>query len=160
MASIEQVVYQRFPVFHPKEGIRERKAYKSGYPKKGLSRPTVFGGQEAAMAAMVIYNSMRLHHLMHSCPSLESLERNRIELATATERTFEKEKSAFLRQRSTLQSEPRYVGKYVAIVGGTVVDSDEADGKLVERVYRRYGYVPMYVGKVDSERAIEFSSPE
>jgi Family of unknown function (DUF5678) len=38
-----------------------------------------------------------------------------------------------------------YEGKYVAILNGKVVDCDEDKRALAKRLYRQYGYQPMYV---------------
>ena len=38
-----------------------------------------------------------------------------------------------------------YEGKYVAMLNATVVDSDEDKSALAQRVYRRFGYQPIYV---------------
>jgi PHD/YefM family antitoxin component YafN of YafNO toxin-antitoxin module len=59
---------------------------------------------------------------------------------------FEAEKAAFERLESSLIATHR--GKYVAIRGGQVVDSDEDKLTLIARVYDTRGYGPMYVHKV------------
>jgi hypothetical protein len=38
-----------------------------------------------------------------------------------------------------------YEGKYVAILNGKVVDCDEDKHALAKRLYRRFGYQPIYV---------------
>jgi len=40
---------------------------------------------------------------------------------------------------------PRYEGKYVAVLNGQVVDSDTDERALVQRVYQKFGYQPLYV---------------
>lgn len=73
----------------------------------------------------------------------------------------EEERDAFLRVRDELVKDPRYKGKYVAILQGAVVGCDEDRGRLVRSVYERYGYVPMYLDRVaPGERRLEVPSPE
>jgi hypothetical protein len=45
-------------------------------------------------------------------------------------------------------------GRYVAIHDGQVVDSGDNDIELVQRVHRRIGYVPIYVGMVTDESRV------
>ncbi len=60
-----------------------------------------------------------------------------------------------------LVRDPDFVGKFVAVVGGTVVDSDADENILAWRVYGKYGYVPIYVEKIESEEEVlEIPSPE
>ena len=59
---------------------------------------------------------------------------------------FEAEKAAFERLEPDLIAD--YQGKYVAVRGGQVVDSDEDKMTLIARVYNRSGYGSMYVHKV------------
>ena len=42
-------------------------------------------------------------------------------------------------------AECEYEGKYVAVLNGQVVDSDGDERALVQRVYQKFGYQPMYV---------------
>jgi hypothetical protein len=44
-----------------------------------------------------------------------------------------------------------YFGKYVAVYGGNIVDSDTDEGELALRFYRTFGYVPVYIHKVGVE---------
>lgn len=44
-----------------------------------------------------------------------------------------------------------YEGKFVAIMGGQVVDSDENFPRLAERVYQKFGYQDIFMPKVDRE---------
>jgi len=74
---------------------------------------------------------------------------------------IEEEREAFLKIRERLIIDPRYAGKYVAILNGEVVGFDEDKGKLAESIYRKYGYVPIYIDKVaPGERRVEIPSPE
>lgn len=56
------------------------------------------------------------------------------------------EKAAFESLRPSL--EPQYVGKYVAVHGGEVVDSDESRVHLLRRFFRTRGDTHVYVGYV------------
>jgi len=75
--------------------------------------------------------------------------------------TFEREKQAFLEVKDSLLDNPEFRGKFVAIYEGNIVDQDEDNRELAKRVYRRHGYVPIYIGKIERERRIiEMPSPE
>ena len=74
---------------------------------------------------------------------------------------IEEEREAFLKIRDKLLRDPLYAGKYVAVFQGSVVGYDEKKEKLAETVYKKYGYVPIYIDKVaPSERRVEIPSPE
>jgi hypothetical protein len=62
---------------------------------------------------------------------------------------FWKEVSAFNQLPQGLVDE--YFGKYVAVYGGNIVDSDTDEGELALRFYRTFGYVPVYIHKVGTE---------
>jgi hypothetical protein len=64
---------------------------------------------------------------------------------------FEKERKQFMALKGRLLADRTYESKFVAIINGTVADSDLDRSKLMERIYSTRGYVPVYVGKV-SER--------
>lgn len=44
-----------------------------------------------------------------------------------------------------------HYGKYIAVYGGNIVDSDLDEGELALRFYRTFGYVPVYIHKVGTE---------
>lgn len=74
---------------------------------------------------------------------------------------WEKEKNAFAMMKKFLLSEENYKGKFVAIYGGKIVDHDADDRELAKRVYEKYGYHPIYFGRVTEEiKIIELPSPE
>lgn len=73
---------------------------------------------------------------------------------------FEEERSAFEGMLDRLRKQEKYVGKYVAVLHGRVIDSDVNKRKLVGRVYERSGYVPLFVGFVGRQRTVEVPSPE
>jgi hypothetical protein len=80
---------------------------------------------------------------------------------TRSEEIFEKERAVFLRLKKKLLGDANYSEKYVAIVGGRIVDSDNDKILLAKRVYSKFGYIPVYIGKVTSkERIFEYPSPE
>jgi hypothetical protein len=62
---------------------------------------------------------------------------------------WEQERSAYWRLLPTLVSQ--YGDQYVAIHEGQVVDSGANQVELALRVYRRFGYLPIYVGLVSNE---------
>ena len=77
------------------------------------------------------------------------------------EEIFEKERASFLKLKKKLIGDPNYSDKYVAVVGGKIVDTDRDKIPLAKRVYSKHGYVPMYIGKVtETERTLEYPSPE
>jgi hypothetical protein len=73
---------------------------------------------------------------------------------------FEEEKSAFEKIRDSLAKDESYRGKYVAIMQGKVIDSDPDKVKLVERIYKKQGYVPLFIGFVGHQKPVEVPSPE
>jgi len=80
---------------------------------------------------------------------------------SSPEDLFEMNKKKFLEMRPKLLRTLQYIDKYVAIVGGEVVDSDQDKVKLAKRIYSHRGYIPMYIGKVSKEeRYCELHSPE
>jgi hypothetical protein len=62
----------------------------------------------------------------------------------------EREYQAFRRLLPSLLTIHR--GSFVAIHDGEVVDSGDDDIELVQRVHKRVGYVPIYVGLVTDEQ--------
>jgi hypothetical protein len=74
---------------------------------------------------------------------------------------IEEEKKVFLKIKDKLAKDPQYDGKYVAIFKGAIVGCDDDKGRLAENVYKKYGYVPIYIDKVaPGERVVEAPSPE
>jgi len=74
---------------------------------------------------------------------------------------IEEEREAFLKIRDELIRDPAYNGKYVAVFQGRIVGYDEEKERLAETVYKKYGYVPIYIDKVaPGERHVETPSPE
>ena len=54
----------------------------------------------------------------------------------------------------------KFKNKYVAILNGKIIDYDKNDKKLIERVYRKYGYKIVYIGFIGEEKVLEIPSPE
>jgi len=78
-----------------------------------------------------------------------------------TAERFEYEKTAFQLIKDELVEDSRYNEKFVAVLGGKVVDSDETMVTLARRAYRKYGYIPIYIDKVTNQlQKIENPSPE
>jgi len=68
------------------------------------------------------------------------------DLGTGNEE-WEENRRAFWRMHSQLLAQG-YEGKWVAVYQGKVVDVDEDETALIERVFRRFGEVPVYIQKV------------
>lgn len=64
----------------------------------------------------------------------------------------EREYQAFLRLLPNLLVTHR--GRYVAIHEEQVVDSDGSDVALIQRVQKRIGYIPIFVGLVTEEPSV------
>jgi hypothetical protein len=65
----------------------------------------------------------------------------------------EREYQAFLRMLPDLVN--AHKGRFVAIHEGQVVDTDDNDIILIQRVHSRIGYVPIYVGFVEERLPVE-----
>jgi hypothetical protein len=74
---------------------------------------------------------------------------------------FARQRVTFLQKKQELLNDPAYRNKFVAVVDGKVVDSDYNDGALAERMYRKFGYIPLYIGKIATEEeTFDVPSPE
>lgn len=62
---------------------------------------------------------------------------------------FERESKAFQRLLPSLGA--KYGGRYVAIHGGAVVDSDSSRSGLLQRFFSNFGDVPVFIGYVGNE---------
>ena len=83
------------------------------------------------------------------------------DLESKDQRIWKKERNAFAMMKNVLLVEEKYKGKFVAIHGEKIVDYDVDDRTLAKRVYEKYGYRPIYFGRVTEEiKAIEVPSPE
>jgi hypothetical protein len=70
---------------------------------------------------------------------------------------WSQERETFLRLLPALLSTHRR--KYVALCDGVVVDCDDDEIGLALRVYRKQGYVPIYVGFVSDEPPVTVRVP-
>lgn len=78
-----------------------------------------------------------------------------------TEKTFQSEKNSFAKLKDGLLNDTNYLNKFVAVVGGKIVDSDNDDGVLAQRVYRKFGYISLFIGKIEhGEETLDVPSPE
>jgi len=74
---------------------------------------------------------------------------------------IEEEREAFQKLKKKLLRDPRYRGKYIAVYQGKIVGIGEEKGELARKVYKKYGYVPIYIGKISREKIhMEVPSPE
>jgi hypothetical protein len=96
---------------------------------------------------------------MHQVKRTSVLPAPKIGLAPPGEDKWEKERRAFHRLRPSLLR--NHLGKYVAIHQSKVVDSGVDQIALAMRVYKRFGYVPIYVGQVlaEPQRPVRMPSP-
>lgn len=71
---------------------------------------------------------------------------------------FFQEERAFFEMKNELYQ--KYPEKYVAICNGKVIDVDEDNSKLAERVYKKHFKVPIYIDKVTYDIEVGYlSSP-
>ena len=74
---------------------------------------------------------------------------------------FEENYKAFQSLLPVLVQDPRYEGKYVAVLNGRLLDSDDDMQALIRRIYAHHAHEPVYVGR--ASRNIprkELPSPE
>lgn len=72
---------------------------------------------------------------------------------------LQKEREAFHQLRDQLLKTHR--GQFVAVLDGQVVDSDADNCELARRVYNKFGYVPIYIQRVEEKPTVyEIPSPE
>ena len=83
-------------------------------------------------------------------PDIEILPAPVRELPVPPEDKWERERLAFVRMRSQLLVTHR--DQYVAIREGQVADSDRDKIALALRVYKKFGYMPIYVGLVTEKQ--------
>jgi hypothetical protein len=67
------------------------------------------------------------------------------------EEKFEREANRFVQLRTSLLGDPHYHNRFVAVLDESMVDSDSNEAELVARVYKTYGYRPLYIGKIEVE---------
>ncbi len=79
--------------------------------------------------------------------------------AQRAEAEMQAERNAFERKRAQLMR--RYPGKYVALLGGQIVDHDRDDEALAARMFKKFGDAPFYLARLEETPAVyELPSPE
>jgi len=115
-------------------------------PEEGLSILDILG--------KLLEGLIKRHEYREITTSKEDLEYK-------DQRIWKKERNAFAMMKNVLLVEEKYKGKFVAIHDEKIVDYDVDDRKLAKRVYEKYGYRPIYFGRVTEEiKVIEVPSPE
>jgi hypothetical protein len=58
------------------------------------------------------------------------------------------DRQAFLAMKWRLLANPNYIGKFIAVLDGRIIDSDADKAALAKRVYANYGYRRIYMDQV------------
>jgi hypothetical protein len=75
--------------------------------------------------------------------------------------SYDRNREKFFQLKSSQSAGSRYWNRYVAIVGENIVDDDSDERTLVSRVYQRFGYLSLYIGKVEETQTTEdISTPD
>ncbi len=69
------------------------------------------------------------------------------------------EKSIFFKKKLKLLQNPDFIGKYVAVMKGEIVDKDDDKHILLKRVYEKHGYVPILIEKISDDEIEYTTSP-
>ncbi len=69
------------------------------------------------------------------------------------------EKQSFAKKRQELMKDPDLKGKFVAVIDGTIIDSDTDELALTKRVYEKHGYIPVLIEKIAEEKVVTIYSP-
>jgi triphosphoribosyl-dephospho-CoA synthetase len=92
---------------------------------------------------------------MKSTPAMSTKHKN----AQSIESRLAAERKAFEQQRTRLMA--KYACRYVALLNAQVVDNDKNDDELAERMFKKFGDAPFYIGHVtDTPSVYEMPSPE
>jgi hypothetical protein len=84
-----------------------------------------------------------------------------IKVSPALDQTFEANKNSFLKLKENLLQDKNFLDKFIVIKNGEMIDSDFDRSVLAERVYTKYGYIPIFIGKIMKENKYkELPSPE
>jgi hypothetical protein len=79
---------------------------------------------------------------------------------SASDQIFDANKNSFDKLKEILLEDKEFVNKFVAVIDGEMVDSDFDRSALAERMYAKYGYIPLFIGKVaKGERYRHLPSP-
>lgn len=80
-----------------------------------------------------------------------------------SEKTFDAaidfEKYIFLKKKLELLKNPDFIGKYVAVIKGEIIDKDDDSHVLLKRIYEKHGYVPVLIEKISDEELEYTTSP-
>jgi len=85
---------------------------------------------------------------------LKEGEEGKQEKSTPIDELLWPDRKAFLGMKNSLLADPKYAGKYVAILDSKLIDSDDDQGRLAKRVYGKYGYRRIYMSKVEREEPV------
>lgn len=69
------------------------------------------------------------------------------------------EEQIFEMMKQDLLNNPKYKGNYIAMFEGRIIDVDQDERGLLKRIYQKYGYVPVYIQKVEDMKVEEIPSP-
>ena len=100
------------------------------------------------------YNSYFAEVEIEVSSKLESKIKHELENAKLLE-----EKLLFKQKKKQLMKDPNFNGKFVAVINGSVVDSDSDESILMKRVYAKYGYQPILIEKIGEEPIATVYSP-
>lgn len=73
---------------------------------------------------------------------------------------FETEKKFYEQNKSEILK--KYANKYIAIIGENIVASSKdfhGFGEMAEKVYKKYGYIPVYMPFVTEKRIYRIPTP-
>jgi uncharacterized protein YuzB (UPF0349 family) len=77
-------------------------------------------------------------------------EQRRVE----SEKEFEADREYYNKIKPSLMKSEKYRNKYVAIVKGELVASGDNELELVQKIYKEYGKVPMYVSNPSVQKQV------
>ena len=93
--------------------------------------------------------------MIHRCSIWSDFMINKIELFTNVNAEFELNKNAFIDFIDTNFNNPDYRDKYIVFVHGDLYAIGDTEIELVQQVYKNFGNIVMYVGKVSQNIPIE-----
>ena len=75
--------------------------------------------------------------------------------------SFERNRAAFYSLKEKVLDNKAYAGQYIAILDGKVVGKNSDKSELAKKTYKKYGYVPIFFGKIaDEKRYVDIPSVE
>lgn len=69
------------------------------------------------------------------------------------------EKRRFAKKKEQLMTDPEFVGKYVAVRDGDIVDKDVNEDALLQRIYKKIGYTHILIEKIGNDDFEYTTSP-